>query len=223
MSIPNAPVPPPSPAGPATSFWTWAALLTALAGVAGTLWLSLGMNLIACPLCFYQRPLMMGVAGIMLAGIFGGSRRAGLVSLMALPVTVAGLGVAGFHVYKEFNGDLECPTGALCQLYAKAQGAANCPAEMSEYDTAPRESLAVFALIFLLQTIDVLRSGSRGGFGMSAWLGVVILGGLISYGLIASIQDPCTISKDPLKPINGCRKPVQPPVQPAGGPGGDND
>jgi disulfide bond formation protein DsbB len=193
--------------------------LVALVGVAGTIWLSLGTDLIACPLCFYQRTLMLGVVGVMLAGIFGGARRAGFVSLVALPLTTAGLGVAGWHAYLEFNADLECPTGAICQLYAQAQGMANCPAEIKEYDTVPRESLTVFALMFLLQSIDIFRSGRRGGFGFSAWVGVVILGGLITYGLVASVQDPCTISKDPLKPINGCRK----PLQPAGGPGAGNN
>ena len=123
--------------------------------------------------------------------------------------------------YKEFNGDLECPTGSLCQLYAESQGRADCPEEMAEYDTAPRESLTVFVLLFLLQSIDVIRSGRRGGLGMSAWLGVVILGGLFTYGLMMSVENHRDTPKAPKKPIEGCRKPL-PPVQPAGGPGAGN-
>jgi hypothetical protein len=55
---------------------------------------------------------------------------------------------------------------------------------------------------------------------MSAWLGVVILGGLFAYGLMMSVQNHRDIPKAPKKPIEGCRKPS--PVQPAGGPGGGN-
>jgi hypothetical protein len=172
------------------------------------------MDLIACPLCFYQRTLMMAVAVVLLAGIFGGARRAGFLSLVAMPLTVAGLGIAGMHVYKEYNGDLECPTGALCYFYAETQGFATCPEDIGEYDTAPRESLAVFILLFLFQTIDVLRSGRRGGFGPAAWLGVIILGGLFTFGLLETVKNHRDIPKAPKKPIEGCRK----PLAPAGGP-----
>src|SRR5438876_8199332 len=44
---------PPLEAGAAISAWAWAALAVAVAGLAGSLFLSLGMNLKACPLCFY--------------------------------------------------------------------------------------------------------------------------------------------------------------------------
>jgi hypothetical protein len=46
--------PAPQP-NPASSVVTWLALVAALVVSAGSLWLSLGMNLVACPLCFYQR------------------------------------------------------------------------------------------------------------------------------------------------------------------------
>jgi hypothetical protein len=42
----------PAAAG-AASAWVWAALVVALAGLAGSLWLSLAMNFKACALCFY--------------------------------------------------------------------------------------------------------------------------------------------------------------------------
>ena len=38
----------------------WAPLLVALLAVTGSLWLSIGMKLKACPLCFYQRTFVMG-------------------------------------------------------------------------------------------------------------------------------------------------------------------
>jgi hypothetical protein len=45
------PLPPP---GTTAGGWTWAALVVALAGLSGSLFLSLGMSYKACPLCFYQ-------------------------------------------------------------------------------------------------------------------------------------------------------------------------
>jgi disulfide bond formation protein DsbB len=194
---PPAPAPAPSAPVHGTSFWTWLSLLVGLIGLAGSLWLSMGMDLIACPLCFFQRVFIMGVVGVLLAGIFGGARRAGFVSLVALPLTTAGLGIAGFHVYKEYNGELKCPTGVLCEAYAQIKDEPTCPKEWHEYATPPKESLAIFVLLFLFQSIDVIRSGRWDGFGLSSWLGVVILGGLFTFGLIVSLQNPCDIVKHP--------------------------
>jgi hypothetical protein len=151
----------------------------------------------------------MGVAGLLLTGIFAGSRRPGFLSLVALPLTVGGLGVAGFHVYKEWNGEMECPTGVICHAYVQSQGVDECPKEIHEIDTAPRESLTVYILLFLLLSIEVLRSSSRGGFGFPALLGVIILGGLFTQGLIMSVKDHREIPKAPKKPIEGCRKPLK--------------
>ena len=39
------------------------ALLIALIGTAGSLWLSVGMGLKGCPLCFYQRSFVIAAAG----------------------------------------------------------------------------------------------------------------------------------------------------------------
>src|SRR5688500_14959474 len=86
----------------------WAVLLFSLLAVAGSLYLSMGMKLKACPLCFYQRSFAMGVAAVLAMGLPTGRRQAGLLTLV-LPMIVAGLGVAGFHVYLEIAGKLECP------------------------------------------------------------------------------------------------------------------
>ncbi len=203
-------VTPPGAARPArvvvSTFWTWLALLVTLVAVAGSLYLSIGMDLIACPLCFYQRTFVMGVAAVLLVGLFAGPGRSGLLSLVTLPLTAAALGVAGFHVYKEYNKDLECPGGAICDLYKQLKKVDKCPEVLQEYDTAPKESAAILLILFLVQTIDVLRSGSRGGFGLVGWLAALIVGGGLAYGAIAS-AGPGKIPEAPA-PLQGCRKPA---------------
>jgi disulfide bond formation protein DsbB len=96
----------PEPAGPGL---TWAALLVALGGTAGSLYLSLGMGLQPCPFCYYQRSFIMGVAAVLLMGLLTGASRVAPLSLLALPLGAAGAGIAGFHVYLEKFGALECP------------------------------------------------------------------------------------------------------------------
>ena len=77
------------------SFWTYLAGLLSLAGLVGTLYLSLGLGLRACPLCFYQRICVMGVAAILVVGLVAGGARPGLLSLLALPLAVGGLVLGG--------------------------------------------------------------------------------------------------------------------------------
>src|SRR5438094_216025 len=84
------------PTGGTTSGWTWVALVVTGAGVAGSLFLSLGMELKPCPLCFYQRALMMSVFGVLGVGLLTRARYAAQLSILVLPSAVAGLGVAGF-------------------------------------------------------------------------------------------------------------------------------
>src|SRR5947209_7051199 len=69
------PASPPSEAGPAASGWTWAALAVAVAGLGGSLFLSLGMHLKACPLCFYQRTFAMSLVAVLGMGLLAGVAR----------------------------------------------------------------------------------------------------------------------------------------------------
>src|SRR5437016_14567561 len=89
------------------------ALIAALIALAGSLWLSVGMGLKACPLCFYQRTLVMGVVAVLGIGVLTGQRHRGVLNLLALPLAVAGFGVAAFHVFLELTGKLECPAGVM--------------------------------------------------------------------------------------------------------------
>src|SRR5438105_3179089 len=73
-------------------------LLVAVFALAGSLWLSVGMGLKACPLCFYQRTFIMGVVAVLGVGMLTGERHRAVLNLLALPSVVAGFGVAAFHV-----------------------------------------------------------------------------------------------------------------------------
>src|SRR5262245_43046662 len=112
-------------AGPST--WIWLALVWSLAGLGGSLYLSLGMHLKACPLCFYQRTFMISLCVGLLIGL---ALKTKFLSLLALPLATGGFGVAGFHVFLEHFGFLECPLGIL------------------EAGSAPQQSLALFAVVF---------------------------------------------------------------------------
>lgn len=170
-----------------STIWTVAAFLAAAAGLAGSLYLSLGMNLIACPLCFYQRTFIMGVVGVMTLGLLIGAK---YLSLLALPSAVGGLGVAAFHVYLEMNGTLECPAG----LFGPG--------------TAPQQSLAIHLLLVGLLLADPAAAGARRLLG---GLAAVVAGVLFTYGAIASapkLPDPPLKPYDAEKqPLNTCRRP----------------
>jgi disulfide bond formation protein DsbB len=84
--------------GPRASRWAWAALAASAAGLAGSLSLSWGLALKACPLCFYQRAFVMGLVAVLGTGLLVRAARPERLSLLALPLAVAGLGVALFHV-----------------------------------------------------------------------------------------------------------------------------
>src|SRR5260370_15125385 len=107
---------------------TWLACLVALATAAGSVYLSMGMGLKACPLCFYQRTFAFAAFGVLLVGLLTGTRRSGL-SVLALPLAIGGLGVAAFHVHLELNGTLMSPLGLF------------------GLGTPPQQSLAAFTLL----------------------------------------------------------------------------
>jgi disulfide bond formation protein DsbB len=155
------------------AFWTWLALLVSAVAVAGSLWLSLGMKLIACPLCFYQRTFALSVFGVLAIGLLGGGRRGRLLCLVALPLAVGGLGVAGWHVSLEVRGKLECPGGIF------------------GLGTAPQQSLAAFVVLtlpLLLGAVMGPGAASEGGAGRTvlAVVAAFVLGGLFAVGCVES-------------------------------------
>jgi disulfide bond formation protein DsbB len=181
---------------PASIGLTWLACLAALGTSAGSLWLSLKMDLVACPLCFYQRTFAFGAAAVLLIGLLFGAGRRTALSLLALPLAAGGLGVAGFHVYLERSGILECPAG------------------IHDIGTAPKQSFAAFTVLLVLLLADV--AGNRRAVCCPFLAAVVglALGGACAYGCIISgpkLPEPPTKPYDPTKPINTCRRPYKAP------------
>lgn len=171
------------------TIWTWSALLVSLAGVAGTIYLSLGMSLIPCPLCYYQRTFMMAAFVVLALGILAGRQQTGFVSLLALPLALGGLGVAGDHVLREARGIMECPAGLL------------------QIGSAPQQSLALFLILTILVLADVLQRIQGRTIGAPALVGGVILGAVLAVGSLLSAAPPDIPREGPLL---GCRKPAAP-------------
>ncbi len=149
----------------------WLALGVALATSAGSLYLSLGMKLQACPLCFYQRAFALAALAVLAVGLIAQLAPTASISAMALPLANAGLAVAGFHVSLEANGTLECPLGVF------------------GLGTVPTQSLAAFALLTALLLLDAFGAAARQQ---------VASAGAIALGLLLALA--CCTSNPPLPP-----------------------
>jgi disulfide bond formation protein DsbB len=190
---PNVGVSSPPLADAATSGWTWLALLVTLIGLVGTLSLSLGMGLRACPLCFYQRAFVMSVFAVLAVGLATGAVLPGRLALLVLAPTTAGLGVAIFHVYLEAAGKLECPLGIF------------------SWGTAPKQSLAMFAVLFAILLVDALRGVRVGAVGWTGVAGTVVLGALLAAASCTTNPPMPPLPKEPYaKPPDICRPPYRP-------------
>jgi disulfide bond formation protein DsbB len=169
--------------------WTWAAvaLAIALAGTAGSLYLSVGMGLKACPLCFYQRSFMMAALAVLAVGLAADRSQAHLLSLAAFPLAVAGMGVAGFHEYLVLGGTLECPPGLF------------------GLGVAPLQSLIVFAVL-------VVASGLGAGRRIGLLAAGTIFGLALAWGCVASSPP---LPPAPAKPYDGPLETCRPPYRPS--------
>jgi disulfide bond formation protein DsbB len=172
----------------------WAALVVAVAAVAGSLFLSLGLGLKACPLCFYQRAFAMGVAAVLAVGLLSGTAGPRGLGLLALPIAVAGLGVAGFHVLLEASGKLECPRGVL------------------GLGSAPQQSLAAFLVLFALLLPAALPGPAAGAGGWAVLAGTLVLGVLLALG--SSVSNP-PMPDPPAKPYDKAPDVCRPPFRPS--------
>jgi hypothetical protein len=189
-----------------TLVWTSLALIAAIVTVLGTLALSLKLDvpplkigdrevsltlgLKACPLCFYQRAFAFGTLGVLLVGLATKARRTGAVGVMAFPLAVAGCAVAGFHVWLEYKGELECPKG------------------LADIGTAPQQALTALGILTLLLLIDSFRNASGGAYGFPTILSALILGGAFAVGCIYSVPPMAAAPKEAYeKPPDGCRPP----------------
>lgn len=165
--------------------WAFIAVAVAALGTLGSLYLSLGMDLKACPLCFYQRTFIMSVAAVLALGLLVDRSRGDLLCLICLPLAVAGLGVAGFHEYLEVTGKLECPKAIL------------------GLGTAPAQSLFIFVLLTAAVAMGSLRN-------TGAIIRGIALGLLMAWACIVSAPPMPSAPKKPYdQPLEICRPPFK--------------
>jgi Disulfide bond formation protein DsbB len=171
----------------------WPSLLVALVALAGSLWLSIGMKLKACPLCFYQRTFVMGVVAVLGIGLLTGPRHRAVLNLLALPLAIGALAVAAFHVYLELTDKLECPAGVM------------------GIGTSPQQSLAVLIVLLALIAVGVIRSRKVGEPHPATAGAAVVLGLLLAWSAVASSPP---MSPAPTQayttPLDICRPPFHP-------------
>ena len=177
---------------PHTVTFLWLSLATALLALTGSIWLSVGMNLKACPLCLYQRTFVMGVVAVLGIGILSATRYRGVLNLLALPTAVGGFGVAVFHEYLELAGKLECPAGVL------------------GIGSAPQQSLLVLTVLLVLVILGALQSRNAGESNRPT-AAAVVLGVLLAGGAIISAPPmPLAPTKAYETPLEVCRPPYRP-------------
>lgn len=113
--------------------------VVAVVASTGSLYFSLGLGLIPCELCWYQRILMYPL--VVVLGVATIERRPA-VSRTALPLSVLGVGVAAYHSYLQV-----APGGGTCSL------GGGCTAiqwsALGGVLTIPRLSLLAFVLVSL--------------------------------------------------------------------------
>jgi disulfide bond formation protein DsbB len=114
------------------------ATVVALVATAGSLYFSLGLGLVPCELCWYQRILMYPL--VVVLGVASLDERA-TVYRSALPLSLLGLGIAGYHTMLQVSPSVggTCSVGGGCASiqYTLLGGLL----------TIPRLSLVAFTLI----------------------------------------------------------------------------
>lgn len=120
-------------------------LLTVSAAVAsvataGSLYFSLGIGLVPCELCWYQRILMYPLVVVLGVAALDDNIR---IWRTGLPLSLLGTAIAAYHTYLQVNPDVgaTCGVGGGCAavLYPMAGGLL----------TIPRLSLLAFVLVTL--------------------------------------------------------------------------
>ncbi|MFD1686614.1 disulfide bond formation protein B [Halobellus litoreus] len=115
--------------------------LVAAVGTAGSLYFSLGLGLVPCELCWYQRILLYPLTVVLGVATLDDRPR---VARTVLPLSGLGVVVAAYHVLLQLRPTLEatCSVGGGCSsiLYPMAGGLL----------TIPRLSLTAFVLVTAL-------------------------------------------------------------------------
>jgi disulfide bond formation protein DsbB len=184
--MPAMETPPSRPAEHSISIWL--ALIAAAAASIGSVWLSFGMELKACPLCLYQRACVFCTAAILLIGIMLRKQESAAIGALSLAPATAALAIGIYHVYLERTGVLECPAGIW------------------NIGTAPQQALAAEAAISLMLLAAAIRR----------WLATtmaIILGVALALFMIRTAPP---MPPKPTMPYSSkpdvCRQPFRPPA-----------
>ncbi|MFB6107948.1 MAG: disulfide bond formation protein B [Haloplanus sp.] len=92
--------------------WLGSAALVAVVATAGSLWFSLGLGLVPCELCWYQRVLMYPL--VVVLSVAAVDARAS-VWKTALPLSGLGVVVAGYHSWLQAT-TTTCSFGGPCAV-----------------------------------------------------------------------------------------------------------
>ncbi len=168
--------------------WALTAFLLSAVTVAGSLYLSMAMELRACPLCYYQRTFAMGAFAVLLMGFLAARSRPGLLCLFALPLVVGGLGVAGVHEFMVVTGKMECPLGIF------------------DLGTAPAQSLVAFTALTLTAAMGVAsgRNDYSANAVLAGWVGV-LLGAVLAWACLRSAAPAPGPPPAEGEPLRTCR------------------
>ncbi|WP_331235846.1 disulfide bond formation protein B [Natronorarus salvus] len=133
---------------PSVRLWLAAATLVAAVATVWSLWLSLGLGLVPCDLCWYQRILMYPLVAVL--GVAAVESRSE-VDRTALALSVPGIAVAAYHSWIQYAG----AESAACSV---GGGCAAVQYEVLGLST-PNLSLVAFAIVVVL----VVSAGRAGG------------------------------------------------------------
>lgn len=89
-----------------------AGTVVAIVATTGSLYLSLGLGLVPCELCWYQRILMYPLVLVLGVAALENRRR---VFLTALPLSLLGIAIAAYHSWLQVSGTTgTCSIGGGC-------------------------------------------------------------------------------------------------------------
>lgn len=125
--------------------------LVAAVATAGSLWFSLGLGLVPCELCWYQRVLMYPLVVVLCVGAV--EARPG-VWRTTLPFAISGLAVATYHSYLQ-STTVSCGFAGECAAVLWRAPVVGL--------TIPNLSLVAFALVVGL--VGVVAARDRGLLG----------------------------------------------------------
>lgn len=100
------------------------ALLVSIVATSGSLFFSMGLGLIPCKLCWWQRIFMYPLTVILLVSRFYDIKQ---VPFYVLPLSILGLSVSIYHSYLQITSDALCSTGGCSAVLFELFGIFSIP------------------------------------------------------------------------------------------------